>query len=104
MIRESDIERAFVAAVRALGGIAYKFVSPGRRGVPDRLVVLPGGRIKFVELKAPGGRVSKLQAVQFGVLALLGAPVTVLRSKEEVAAWAKHLRSESTRSRSRASS
>lgn len=51
---EKELERLFVQEVRKAGGNAYKFVSPGQTGVPDRLVVFPGNHIGFVELKAPG--------------------------------------------------
>lgn len=54
-MKESEIEARLVRGVKALGGVAYKFVSPGNVGVPDRVVVLPGGRVIFVELKAEGG-------------------------------------------------
>lgn len=53
-MRESTIEAYLRDRVKELGGKAYKFVSPGNDGVPDRLVCLPGGRAVFVELKAPG--------------------------------------------------
>mgnify|MGYP005782808377 FL=1 len=72
---ESQLEARLVQGVKALGGIAYKFVSPGNRGVPDRLVVLPGGRLLFAELKADGGRLSRLQAYQLESLRRLGAEV-----------------------------
>ena len=55
-MRESDIERRLVQGVKKLDGRAYKFVSPGNIGVPDRLVGLPGGVVLFVEEKAPDGR------------------------------------------------
>lgn len=58
---ERDIERYLVRRVKDIGGIAYKFVSPSNRGVADRLVVLPGGVVWFVEVKKPGGRMSTLQ-------------------------------------------
>lgn len=61
-MKESEIEARLVRGVKALGGVAYKFVSPGNVGVPDRLVVLPGGRVIFVELKAEGGRLSRCSA------------------------------------------
>lgn len=51
---EKELEKLFVQEVRKAGGNAYKFVSPGQTGVPDRLVVFPGNHIGFVELKAPG--------------------------------------------------
>jgi len=60
-VRERDIERALVASVEAAGGLAWKLVSPGRRGVPDRLCLFPGGRVLFVETKAPGKALSIAQ-------------------------------------------
>jgi len=53
-MRERDIEAYLRDQIKRLGGIAYKFVSPGNAGVPDRLVLLPGAGVVFVELKAPG--------------------------------------------------
>ena len=53
-MRESDIEKKVCDYVKKIGGIAYKFTSPARRNVPDRLMVLPGGVIFFMEFKAPG--------------------------------------------------
>jgi len=52
--REKKVEAFLVKEVKKLGGVAYKFTSPNRRSVPDRLVVLPGLKPKFVELKATG--------------------------------------------------
>ena len=60
-MRESAIEAYLRDRVKAQGGKAYKFVSPGNTGVPDRMVCLPGGRVVFVELKAPGEKPTKLQ-------------------------------------------
>jgi hypothetical protein len=60
---EKDVERRLVKGVEALGGKAYKFVSPAHRGVADRLVVLPGGRVWFVEVKTDNGKLSPLQEV-----------------------------------------
>lgn len=51
--RENLIEKHLVAEVKKAGGVAYKFISPGHRSVPDRIVLLPGGRIVFVECKHP---------------------------------------------------
>ena len=73
--------------VEKVGGKAYKFVSPGRAGVADRLVVLPGGRVWFVELKVAGGRMSALQQVFAEDMARLGQRYTVLWTKEQVDAW-----------------
>lgn len=77
-MRESDIERRLVQGVKKLGGKAYKFVSPGNVGVPDRLVVLPGGVVLFVEVKAPDGRLSPNQRLQMWELAQMGAHVFVV--------------------------
>ena len=77
-MKESELERRLVQGVRAMGGRAYKFVSPGNVGVPDRLVILPGGRIVFVELKTERGRTSKMQDYQIALLRTLDAEVWVL--------------------------
>lgn len=58
---ESSLEKKLVREVEKLGGRAVKFSSPGRRGVPDRLVLLPGGRAVFIEMKATGKQLSPLQ-------------------------------------------
>ena len=52
-MRESEIEKAVCDHVKKQHGIAYKFTSPGRRNVPDRMIVLPNGRVFFIEFKAP---------------------------------------------------
>lgn len=77
-MRESDIERRLVQGVKKLGGRAYKFVSPGNIGVPDRLVVLPGGVVLFVEVKASDGRLSPNQRLQIRELTQMGAHVFVV--------------------------
>lgn len=58
---EKDIERDLVRMVKTHGGLCLKWVCPGWSGVPDRIVLLPGGRVVFVELKRPRGRLSQLQ-------------------------------------------
>mgnify|MGYP000274862135 FL=1 len=60
-MREKTIEQHLVKAVKNSGGIAPKLVSPGFDGMPDRLVLLPGGKIGFVEVKAPGKEPRPLQ-------------------------------------------
>lgn len=71
-MRERDVERAFVKAVEKRGGICPKWVSPGLDGVPDRIVLLPGGKIGFVEMKAPGEAPRKLQIARMERLRRLG--------------------------------
>ena len=58
---EKEIERKMQKLVRERGGIAYKFISPGNPGVPDRIVITPSGAVWFVELKASGGRLTSMQ-------------------------------------------
>lgn len=84
---ERDIERAFVAHVKKLGGTAEKFTSPQRRSVPDRLVTLPSGRIIFVELKAPGKQVTDSQKRDHDRRRALGCDVRVINSMEAVHAF-----------------
>ena len=57
-MRESYVESRLTTEVKKRGGLAVKFVSPGLDGVPDRLVLFPGGRLAFVEMKAPGKKMS----------------------------------------------
>lgn len=84
---ERDIENAFVRRVKTLGGMAEKFTSPGRRSVPDRLVTLPGGRIVFVELKAPGKKPTDNQLRDHERRKALGCDVRVIDSLEAVDAF-----------------
>ena len=81
---EREIEAYLRDKVKATGGIAYKFVSPGNNGVPDRLVCLPGGRVAFVEMKGPKGKLTPLQERQIKKLDKLGFRTFVLNSKESV--------------------
>ncbi len=77
-MKESEIEKILVREVKRLGGAAYKWVSPGNDGVPDRIVIFPGRPPVFVELKAGRGRVTALQEAQIGRLEKLGQEVTVV--------------------------
>lgn len=82
-MREREIEKYLVERVTALGGIAYKFTSPQRMNVPDRIVVLPG-ELLFVELKAPGCKPNPGQLREHQRLRDLGQRVEVIDSKEGV--------------------
>ena len=84
---EKQIEAHLVKKVKALGGVAYKFVSPAHRGVADRIVCLPGGVVWFIELKAPDGRLSPLQKVFADEMARMNQNYCVLWSKEDVDTW-----------------
>ena len=91
---EKDIESFLVRKVREMGGTAYKFVSPGNTGVPDRMVVLPGGKIIFVELKSETGRLSALQKRQVERLKKLDCDVGVLYGIEQVKEFLKEVRAD----------
>ncbi|MDE9499348.1 VRR-NUC domain-containing protein [Xenorhabdus bovienii] len=80
-IRESVIENHLVKEIKKAGGIAYKFVSPGRRSVPDRICILPGGRVVFVECKAPGEKPRPDQLREHERLRAVGCEVVVLDNK-----------------------
>lgn len=86
-MRERDIEAYLRDRVKRAGGIAYKFESPGNAGVPDRLILMPGGRVSFVELKAPGRKPTQLQQMQQTRIRSLGFSVDVIDSKEAVNAF-----------------
>ena len=83
-MREKAIEQALVARVKAMGGIAPKFTSPGFDGMPDRLALLPGGRMGFVELKAPGKEPRALQEARHRLLRRLGFKVYVINGIERI--------------------
>lgn len=89
---EREIEKKLVDGVRKLGGRAYKFVSPGNDGAPDRIVVLPGISPVFVELKTETGRLSSLQNVQIKRLKDLGQDVRVLYGLEDVKRFLEEMR------------
>lgn len=83
-MREKIIEKELVRAVKDKGGIAPKFTSPGFAGMPDRLVLLPGGRMGFVELKAPGKKPSALQLARHRLLRRLGFKVYVIDKIDQI--------------------
>lgn len=86
---EKDIEQYLVSKIKSLGGRAFKFTSPGQRGVPDRIVVLPDGRIYFVELKDEGEELRPLQQKVIDDLHKLRCHTKVIDSKEAVDGWVK---------------
>ena len=84
MDEESRIERRLAVSVKKMGGMAVKFTSPGLDGVPDRIVLLPGRKIAFVELKAPGKKPRPLQEKRMRQLKDLGFPVYVVDGVEQI--------------------
>ena len=81
---ERDLEKILKDRVRALGGVALKFVSPGTSGVPDRLIVLPGNKMGFVEVKKPGKKLRPEQDYQIKRLKRLGCLVYVLDNPDYI--------------------
>ena len=83
-MRESEVEKAFVDAIKQIGGKAVKFTSQSMNGVPDRLVLLLGGKCAFVELKAPGKQMRPLQRKRRLQLQGLGFPVFCVDRVEQI--------------------
>ena len=83
-MRENSVERRLREEVEHLGGLCFKWVSPMNAGVPDRIVIMPDGRVRFVELKTIRGRLSKVQEYQMERLRKLGCSVHVLYGVDEV--------------------
>jgi len=98
---ERVIEAHLVERVKDAGGIAYKFTSPQRRSVPDRLVLLPEGRIEFVETKATGCKPTPMQVREHERLRALGFIVKVIDSKEQVDKEYPKCKNESSSTRTR---
>lgn len=82
--KENEVEQYLCKMVRELGGIPYKFTSPGRNSVPDRICVFPGGGVLFVECKAPDGKLSLGQIHEINLLQKLNQVVVVVSTKIEV--------------------
>ena len=94
-MRESKIEKKLVTATKAKGGIAPKFTSPGFDGMPDRLILLPGGKMAFAELKAPGKKPRPLQEARHNLLRRLGFKVYVIDRLEQIESVLDEIREES---------
>lgn len=83
-MRESFVEKKLTTEAKKRGGLAVKFVSPGFDGVPDRLVLFPGGKLAFVELKAPGKKMRPLQRHRADQLTALGFRVYTVDNIEMI--------------------
>ena len=83
-MNEKSIEQKLIQAVKAMGGIAPKFVSPGLGGMPDRIILLPGGKIAFAEVKAMGRKPRPLQILRHNMLRRLGFEVFVLDDENQI--------------------
>lgn len=87
MDRERDIERYLRHRVEQMGGLAFKFVAPGNDGVPDRVIIMPGGLVSFVETKTKGGRLSPIQKWQHDRMRRRGCSVRTIWTKAQVDEW-----------------
>lgn len=83
-MREKLTEQKLVRAVKAAGGIAMKIVSPGYDGMPDRLVLLPGAKVAFVEVKAIGCKPRPLQIRRHEMLRRHGFLVYILDDERQI--------------------
>jgi hypothetical protein len=83
-VLEKELERKFVKGIEKIGGKCRKFVSPGWKGAPDRIVLMPGEKIYFVELKKPGKKLGPLQKQRIKELQQLGFKALYLDSIESV--------------------
>lgn len=88
---EKDLEKKLVRWVEAHGGVAYKFVSPGNAGVPDRIVIFPNKQPIFVELKSEDGQVTPLQSRQIRRLRSLGQKAMVVQGVIGLVGFCKYV-------------
>jgi hypothetical protein len=90
-MKEKIVENHFIWAVERIGGKTYKFTSPGRKGVADRIACLPDGSTWFVELKTKGGRLSALQKMFMSDMTLLKQNYACLWTIEQIDEFIKTL-------------
>lgn len=91
-MREKNVESAFIDAVKEQGGLALKLVSPGFNGMPDRMVIFPGGIIAFVEVKAPGKKPGALQLSRHRLLKQFGFRVYTLNKIDDIGGMIDEIR------------
>ena len=91
-MRERDVEKSLVRAVKKVGGLCPKFVSPGMDGVPDRIILMQGARIAFAEIKAPGRKMRPLQVKRKRQLEALGFQVYCIDNTEQIGGVLRDLR------------
>jgi hypothetical protein len=91
---EKQIEYHLRDKIKLLGGLCLKWTCPGWTGVPDRIVLMPGGRVFFVELKnGSKGRLSPRQIVVHKLLSRLGFKVWIVRVEETLQEFLRHVES-----------
>ena len=90
-MKEYSVEKHLIRKAQARGGACLKFTSPGTAGVPDRIVILPGGKIGFAELKAPGKQPRLVQRAVLRVLYRLGCRVAAIDNKKSAEGFIRRL-------------
>lgn len=90
-MKEYAVEKHLVQKTQECGGICLKFISPGIAGVPDRIIILPGGKIGFAEMKAPGRRPRRLQRNVLRKMHQLGCRVCVIDNLESAENFIRRL-------------
>ena len=93
-MREADIEKNLRLRLQKAGCLFYKFVSPGNNGVPDRIAILPGGKIYFVELKTEKGRLSEIQKWVQDILKSLGCNVRTIYGIDDAHCFVEMVRAQ----------
>lgn len=91
---EKHLEAKFCKRIARTGSLPLKFVSPGQAGVPDRIILIPGGKIRFAELKKPGGKLRPLQMYTVKCFRKLGFTVHVVDSTEKIEYIAREIEEE----------
>lgn len=81
---EKEIEKALVDKIKALGGLCLKFTSPSMTGIPDRMILLPNGKVGFIETKRPGEKPRPIQKKRISQLKDLGFKVYVLNNRNNI--------------------
>ena len=93
---EKHLEAKFCKRIARTGSLPLKFVSPGQAGVPDRIILMPGGKVRFAELKKPGGKLRPLQVHTIKRFRKLGFTVHVVDSAEKIERIAREIEEELT--------
>lgn len=94
---EKEIERHLIKVVDRHGGLCWKLASPGRIGVPDRIVIFPNGVVGFAELKRPGEVPREIQTYRLEQLRKMGLPAEVIDTMTAATNYALQLKLESIR-------
>lgn len=90
-MKEAEVERRMGKMVKKRGGQFYKFVSPGMPGVPDRIMIIPGGKVWFVELKTTVGSVQRIQKWVHEQLEKVGCNVRIVRGWDDAKAFVEEV-------------